>query len=94
MQSLQNAPNLTVLDIDNNSLDTFPDNVLNMKRLKTLNIANNAINNLPAELSLLDSLYKLNIEGNPLKSIQSSLRTGSTEALKKHLKMKYRNGIN
>ena len=74
--------------MDNNSLDKIPASVLNLHKIKTLNIANNAINNIPPELSLLESLTKLNIEGNPLKSIKASLRTGNTEALKKHLKMK------
>ncbi len=74
--------------MDNNSISTFPSSVLGMKRLKTLNIANNDINALPAELSLMDALTRLNIEGNPLRSIKPSLRAGSTEALKKHLKMK------
>ncbi len=88
IQGLENAPNLTVLDIDNNKLDKLPANVLKLRKLKTLNIANNAINDLPSELALIDSLARLIIEGNPLKAINSTLRTGSTEALKKHLKMK------
>ena len=88
MQGLEKAPNLTVLDVDNNKLEKLPQTVLKMNRLKTLNIANNSINDLPPELALIDSLCRLNIEGNPLKSISSSVRTGSTETLKKHLKMR------
>ena len=86
---MENAPNLTILDADNNQLTIVPSTILNLKNIKTLNVANNSINNLPPELSLLEKLNKLSIEGNPLISIKSSLRTGSTQALKKYLKSRY-----
>jgi len=88
LSNLENCPNLTILDIDNNGLDKIPEKIIELKKLKMMNVSNNNLNNLPPELALLSDLTKLNIEGNPLKSIKSSLRTGSTEALKKHLKMK------
>lgn len=86
MEGLENAPNLTVLDIDTNQLKSVPVSVLSLKSLKTLNVANNSINSLPPELALLEQLNKLSIEGNPLISVKASLRTGSTQALKKYLK--------
>ncbi len=86
IENLRNSPNLTVLDINNNKLENFPDDVLNLKNIITLNIMNNSINDIPPALCYLNKLVRLNIEGNPLRKINSKIRSSNAEQIKSYLK--------
>lgn len=82
---------LTVFDINNNKLDTFPLEVICLQKLKTLNIQNNNINDIPSTVSLLTELVRLNIEGNPLRRINSKIRMSNAVQIKEYLKTKIEN---
>jgi leucine-rich repeat protein SHOC2 len=86
ISGLQNCENLTVLDLNNNKLEAFPESILSLKNLKTLNLQNNSINDIPPQLCLLSYLVRINIEGNPLKKINSKIRSSNAEQLKTYLK--------
>jgi Leucine-rich repeat (LRR) protein len=86
IEKLENCPNLTVLDLNNNKIENFPEEILNLQNLKTLNLMNNSINDLPPQVSLLQNLVRINIEGNPLKKINSKIRSANAEHLKAYLK--------
>jgi len=86
IENLRNCPNLTVLDVNNNKLENFPEDVLNLKNIITLNLMNNSINDIPPSLCYLNKLVRLNIEGNPLRKINSKLRSSNAEQIKSYLK--------
>jgi len=88
IENLRNCPNLSVLDINNNKLENFPEEVLNLKNIITLNLMNNSINDIPPALCYLNKLVRLNIEGNPLRKINSKIRSSNAEQIKNYLKTK------
>lgn len=92
IQNLENAPNLTVLDLHNNKLTEFPTSTLDLKNLKTLKVSNNNLSDINPRVSLLPNLVRMNIEGNPLKCIKSTMRSAGAEQLKKYLKMRLEEG--
>ena len=88
ISNLENAANLSVLDLYNNKLSTLPESLLNMTHLKTLNISNNNLNEINPRIALIDELVRINIEGNPLRSIKPAMRNADAFQLKKYLKMR------
>ena len=86
IDNLKNCPNLTVLDLNNNKLENFPEDVLILKNIITLNLMNNSINDIPPALCYLNKLVRLNIEGNPLRKINSKIRSSNAEQIKSYLK--------
>ena len=88
ISNLENATNLTVLDLYNNKLSVLPESLLNMTKLKTLNISNNNLNEINPRIALIDELVRINIEGNPLRSIKPAMRNAEAFQLKKYLKMR------
>jgi len=88
IEGLENAPNLTVLDLHNNKLDNFPDSILQLTELKTLKVSNNNLGDINPRVSLLSNLVRINIEGNPLKCIKATMRNAGADQLKKYLKMR------
>ena len=88
ISNLENATNLTVLDLYNNKLSILPESLLNMTSLKTLNISNNNLNEINPRIALIEALVRINIEGNPLRSIKPAMRNAEAFQLKKYLKMR------
>jgi Leucine-rich repeat (LRR) protein len=88
INGLDKCINLSHLDINNNKISYFPQEILKLQRLGTLNIQNNYINELPHTLGLMSNLFKLNIEGNPLKGLVTKMKGANTEQIKKYLKGK------
>jgi Leucine-rich repeat (LRR) protein len=86
IQNLNSAPNLSVLDLNNNKIENFPEEILGLKELKTLNLMNNSLNDIPPRLCFLKKLVRINLEGNPLKKLNSKVRSSNAEHLKAYLK--------
>jgi Leucine-rich repeat (LRR) protein len=92
LENLENAVNLTVLDLHNNKMKQLPDTILNLMNLKTLKISNNELGDINPRLALLEDLVRINIEGNPLRSIKPAMRNAGAVQLKKYLQMKLDDG--
>jgi len=88
LANLEHAPNLSVLDLHSNKLESLPDTVMQMSRLKTLTVSNNELKDIDPRISLLEELVRINIEGNPLKAIKANMRSANAVQLKKYLKMR------
>ena len=88
LETLENAPKLTVLDVHNNQLNALPPSVISLAELKTLNISNNNLGDVPPRLALLDNLVRIQLEGNPLKSLKASIRSAKAPQLKEYLRMR------
>lgn len=86
IDNLNSSPNLTVLDLNNNKLEYFPMEILELQQLKTLNLMNNSLNDIPPRLCFLKNLVRINLEGNPLKKLNSKVRSSNAENLKAYLK--------
>ena len=86
IENVDRAPNLTLLDLHSNKIQTLPDSICTMYKLQALKISNNDLSDINPRISLLDSLVRMNIEGNPLRSIKPSMRNTATGELKKYLK--------
>ena len=86
IENVDRAPNLTVLDLHSNKIQTLPDSICTMYKLQALKISNNDLSDINPRVSLLDSLVRMNIEGNPLRSIKPSMRNTQAGELKKYLK--------
>ena len=88
IQNLERCPNLTVLDLHNNKIQTLPDSVCTLYQLKTLKISNNDLSDINPKISILDSLVRIALEGNPLRSIKPAMRNAGAVELKKFLKLR------
>ena len=86
IKGLDKCFNLTNLDLNNNKIVEFPEDILKLKKLSTLNLQNNDLNSIPNTLGLMNNLIRLNIEGNPLKRLIGKMRNCTTEELKNYLK--------
>ncbi len=85
---LENAANLSVLDLHNNKLPELPLSLLGLNQLKTLTLSNNDLSDINPRLSLMPNLVRFNIEGNPLRRIKPAMRSAGAVELKKYLKMR------
>ncbi len=65
LQKFLNSP-ITHLNLKSNSLEHFPEIVLQFKKLQQLNLANNKINHLPLDIVDLPELNQLNMTKTPL----------------------------
>lgn len=63
--ALWTIPNLQVLSLRNNHLDTLPEGVGRLAGLRELSLAGNQLEYLPAEILELDSLTNLTLHPNP-----------------------------
>jgi len=79
LSGLENAPNLTVLDLHNNKLQDFPSSIIDLKQLKTLKVSNNDLHDINPRIAMLPALVRIAIEGNPLKGIKSTMRNAGAE---------------
>ena len=59
-----NLLTVTVIDLSNSGLSTFPMEILKCKNLVRLNLSDNGIINIPAELSQLKQLKEITFSGN------------------------------
>ncbi|XP_034213191.1 plant intracellular Ras-group-related LRR protein 6 isoform X2 [Prunus dulcis] len=76
---------LGTLDLHSNQLKEYPVEACKL-RLSLLNLSNNSLSGLPPELGKMTTLRKLLLTGNPLRTLRSSLVSGSTPTLLKHLR--------
>ena len=88
MENLENAQNVSVIDLHNNKLASLPESILKLYNLKTLTISNNDLSDINPRIALLDNLVRISIEGNPLRSIKPSMRQANAVQLKRYLKMR------
>ena len=88
IENLENAPNLTVLDLYNNKIKVLPICVYKMQELKTLGIANNDLSDLDPYLGSMVNLVRISIEGNPLRSLKPAIREAGAAQLKKYLQQR------
>ena len=58
---MENAPNISNLDLETNKISSFPESILNLGKIKSLNIANNDINILPPSLGIMQNLNRIQI---------------------------------
>ncbi|MGB1605967.1 MAG: leucine-rich repeat domain-containing protein, partial [Promethearchaeia archaeon] len=63
LENVDRAPNLTLLDLHSNKIQTLPDSLCTMYKLQALKISNNDLSDINPRISLLDSLVRMNIEG-------------------------------
>ncbi|KAK9729680.1 hypothetical protein K7432_000086 [Basidiobolus ranarum] len=69
------VPTLHILDLQNNSLDSLPPNIFELKEIKVLDLRNNYFTQLPFELCRLTTLQTLYYDGNPLKNFPRAKST-------------------
>ena len=62
---------LEKLDLRDNQIHQFPQDILSMKHLKRLDLTNNNISKLPGELGLLEQMNVILLFGNPLRGLPS-----------------------
>lgn len=65
--------NISKLDLSNKGLETFPQEILELRNLKKLNLSNNKIKQLPKSIDKLKRLENLDLSNNQLTSIYSNL---------------------
>jgi len=66
-------PNVTLLDLSNNSIEYIPLSVTRMTQLAELKISNNGIRELPCEMGLMKKLWFLDYSGCPVETTLRSL---------------------
>lgn len=68
LRGIQHLPNLETLILNDNFLETLPDEIGHLEKLEELNLAHNKIKLLPASIAKLKpTLKKLVLAGNPLE---------------------------
>ncbi|KAL5208238.1 hypothetical protein ABZP36_032673 [Zizania latifolia] len=77
--------NLGILDLHSNQIKEYPVGACRLK-LSFLDLSNNSLSGLPAELGTMTTLRKLMLTGNPMRTLRSSLVSGPTTVLLKHLR--------
>ena len=66
-------PNVTLLDLSNNSIECIPLSVTHMTQLAELKISNNGVRELPCEMGLMKKLWFLDYSGCPVETTLRSL---------------------
>jgi len=72
-QYLPYFSSITSVDLSENQLNTFPDEILSLSNLHILNISKNRLNSLPASISSLSMLQHLDASENRLKKLPNSI---------------------
>lgn len=67
-------PNLQILEMFSNNINSIPPEISKLTRLKELLLSGNNIKEIPVELYELKNLEKLSLNGNPIKSISSDIK--------------------
>lgn len=79
----ENLPQLKVLDLRDNKIETLPDEINMLQSLMRLDLSNNSILTIPNNLCTLAHLVSLQLDGNPLRSIRRDIiQSGTTRILK------------
>lgn len=65
--------NISKLDLSNQNLTEFPDEIFKMKNLRSLNISNNKIKTIPSDIKNLKNLRTLDISFNQLDNIYAKI---------------------
>lgn len=66
-------PNVTLLDLSSNSIESIPLSIAQLTQLAELKISNNNIRELPPEMGLMKKLWFLDYAGCPVETTLSSL---------------------
>jgi len=66
-------PNVTLLDLSSNSIESVPLSIAHMSQLAELKISNNNIRELPCEMGLMKKLWFLDYSGCPVETTLRSL---------------------
>ena len=66
-------PNITLLDLSSNKIESIPLSVAHLTHLAELKISNNAVRELPSEMGLMKKLWYLDFCGCPVESTLQSL---------------------
>ena len=66
-------PNVTLLDLSSNCIESVPLTVTHMSQLAELKISNNGIRELPCEMGLMKKLWFLDYSGCPVETTLRSL---------------------
>lgn len=66
-------PNITLLDLSNNSIETIPLSIAQLGQLAELKISNNCVRELPAEMGLMKKLWFLDFSDCPVETTLRSL---------------------
>ncbi|OJJ22960.1 hypothetical protein BKI52_00995 [marine bacterium AO1-C] len=72
-QYLHYFPSITSIDLSDNQLDTFPEEILNLSDLQRLNISKNELKTLPESIINLAELEYLDASENRLKRLPNSI---------------------
>lgn len=82
----EGVPNITELQLQNNQIDSLPENMGVLYKLKVLDVSNNNLTDIPATLGYPASLHRLLIDGNSLRSIRRSVTSSSVHVFKRYLR--------
>jgi len=66
-------PNITLLDLSNNTIESIPVSMSHLTQLAELKISNNNIHELPSEMGLMKKLWYLDCSGCPVETTLHSL---------------------
>jgi len=66
-------PNITLLDLSNNSIESIPLSISQLTQLAELKISNNGVRELPPEIGLMKKLWFLDYSGCPVETTLHSL---------------------
>jgi len=66
-------PNITLLDLSKNSIESIPLSISQLTHLAELKISNNSIRELPSEMGLMKKLWFLDCSGCPVETTLRSL---------------------
>ena len=65
---------LESINLSNNNLDSFPNEILSFKELRVLNLQNNNISQIPSKISGLQKLKALNLLGNDIRTLPNEIK--------------------
>jgi len=72
-KALENPLEVYNLDLSNQKLKTFPEEIIQLKNLKSLNLSKNKLKEIPDEIGILKNLTYLNLERNNLVKLSEEL---------------------
>lgn len=67
------SSNLKLIDLQNNKLESLPEEISNLRYLEKLKVDHNRLTELPAKLSQLERLQTLTASNNALKSLPAGI---------------------
>ena len=85
-EDVKNVPNVAVLDLRDNKVNSIPDEMADLQSLQRLDLVNNDLHSVPPALGTLPHLNALSLEGNPIKTIRRDIIQRGTAGLLKYLR--------